>query len=60
VVTSIANFALLEQGNTDTTIYKEIFPGGWTPSNAEMQVPEISGLGVDFSPQFVKEHSITV
>jgi galactonate dehydratase len=60
VVTSIANFAILEQGNTDTAIYKEIFPGGWTASNSEMRVPEGPGLGVDFSPQFVKEHSVAI
>jgi galactonate dehydratase len=60
VVTSIANFSILEQGNTDTTMYKDIFPGGWTPSNSEMRVPEVPGLGVDFSPQFVKENSVTV
>jgi galactonate dehydratase len=60
IVTSIPNFAILEQGNTDTTMYTDIFPGGWTPSNSEMWVPEAPGLGVDFSPQFVKEHSEAV
>jgi galactonate dehydratase len=57
---SIPNFIILEQGATDTSMYKEFFAGGWTPSNSEMHVPEAPGLGLDFSPQFVKEHSVPV
>jgi L-alanine-DL-glutamate epimerase-like enolase superfamily enzyme len=57
---SIPNFVILEQGATDTSMYKEFFAGGWTPSNTEMRVPETPGLGLDFSPQFVKENSVSV
>lgn len=60
VVTSIANFLINEQGNTDTALYKGIFPGGWKDSLAEMWVPEVPGVGVDFSPQFLKEHTVTL
>ena len=40
--------------------YGEIFPGGWKESLAEMWVPEVPGVGVDFSPAYVKEHAITL
>ncbi|HTG89173.1 MAG TPA: mandelate racemase/muconate lactonizing enzyme family protein [Vicinamibacterales bacterium] len=54
--TSIANFLIIEQGNTNTEIYKDIFTGGWKDSLSEMWVPEGPGIGVDFSPAFVKEY----
>jgi galactonate dehydratase len=59
VVTSIANFVICEQGNTDTSMYNDFFTGGWKPSLSEMWVPEVPGVGVDFSPKFVKEQSVT-
>ncbi len=58
VMTSIPNFLIMEQGNTDTSLYKDVFPGGWTDSMSDMTVPETPGLGVDFSPQFVKEQTV--
>ena len=60
VMTSIPNFLIMEQGNTDTSMYKDLFPGGWKDSLSEMTVPETPGLGVDFSPQFVKEHTVSL
>ena len=60
LVTSIANFLILEQGASNTAAYGEIFPGGWRESLAEMWVPEVPGVGVDFSPAYVKEHAMTV
>ena len=56
--TSIANFIIIEQGNTNTALYKDIFPGGWKDSLTEMYVPEAPGLGADFSPSFVKEYAV--
>jgi galactonate dehydratase len=56
--TSIANFLILEQGASNTAAYQEIFPGGWKESLAEMWVPEVPGIGVDFSPAYVKDHAI--
>jgi len=56
--TSIANFLILEQGASNTAAYSEIFPGGWKESLAEMWVPEVPGIGVDFSPAYVKEHAV--
>jgi galactonate dehydratase len=60
LMTSIPNFLIMEQGNTDTSMYKDVFAGGWTDSLSEMTVPETPGLGVDFSPQFVKEQTVTL
>ena len=54
--TSMANYLIIEQGSTNTALYNDIFTGGWKDSLAEMWVPEGPGLGVDFSPAFVKEH----
>jgi galactonate dehydratase len=59
LVTSIANFVILEQGASNTAAYSEIFPGGWKESLSEMWVPEVPGIGVDFSPAYVKEHAVT-
>ena len=59
LVTSIANFLILEQGASNTAAYSEIFPGGWKESLSEMWVPEVPGIGVDFSPAYVKEHALT-
>ena len=59
LVTSIANFLILEQGAANTAAYTEIFPGGWKESLSEMWVPEVPGIGVDFSPAYVKEHALT-
>jgi galactonate dehydratase len=58
LVTSIANFVILEQGASNTAAYKDIFPGGWKESLSEMWVPEVPGIGVDFSPAYLKEHSV--
>jgi galactonate dehydratase len=54
--TSIANFIIIEQGNKNTSAYKDIFTGGWKDSLTEMYVPETPGLGVDFSPAYLKEN----
>jgi galactonate dehydratase len=58
LVTSIANFLILEQGASNTAAYKDIFPGGWKESLSEMWVPEVPGIGVDFSPAYLKEHTV--
>jgi len=60
VVTSIPNFLILEPGGSNDPLYKDIFPGGWKASPAETWVPEVPGIGVDFSPQFLKEHTVTL
>ena len=57
---SSPNFLIMEEGNTQVEEYKDIFVGGWNPTLAEWEVPEAPGLGVDFSPEFLKEHTVRV
>lgn len=58
VAASIPNFLIMEEGNKDTAEYNDIFAGGWKQSLKEWRVPEAPGLGVDFSPQFLRDHSV--
>jgi galactonate dehydratase len=58
VAASSPNFLIMEEGNTSVEEYKEIFVEGWNPTLAEWQVPESPGLGIDFSPAFLKEHTV--
>ena len=60
VAASIPNFLIMEEGATSTPEYKDIFAGGWKPTLAEWPVLEAPGLGVDFSPQFLREHTVKV
>jgi galactonate dehydratase len=58
VAASCPNFLIMEEGNTQVEEYNEIFTEGWKPTLAEWRVPEAPGLGIDFSPAFLKEHTI--
>jgi galactonate dehydratase len=58
VAASSPNFLIMEEGNTRVEQYNEIFVGGWKATMAEWQVPEAAGLGLDFSPAFLKEHTV--
>jgi galactonate dehydratase len=60
LATSIPNFVIMEEGNTNPTDYNDIFVGGWKPTLAEWSVPEAPGLGIDFSPQFVKDRAVGI
>jgi galactonate dehydratase len=55
---SIPNFLIMEEGSQETAEYKEIFVDGWKPTLSEWQVPESPGLGVNISPEFLREHEI--
>jgi galactonate dehydratase len=57
---SSPNFLIMEEGNTETKDYNDIFKGGWKQNLAEWTVPEAPGLGVDFSPQFLKDRSVKI
>ena len=48
----------MEEGSTQVDEYNELFVEGWKPTLAEWRVPEAPGLGVDFSPAFLKEHTV--
>ncbi len=56
---SIPNFVMMEEGNTRTAEYKDIFAGGWKESRSHWVTPEGPGLGVDISPAFLREHEVT-
>lgn len=58
VAASIPNFLIMEEGNTNTAQYKEIFLDGWPASLAEWRVPESPGLGIDFKPEFLREYEV--
>jgi galactonate dehydratase len=55
---SIPNFLIMEEGSQETAEYKEIFVDGWKATLSEWQVPESPGLGVNISPEFLREHEI--
>jgi len=56
VAASIPNFLIMEEGNKDTAQYGEIFAGGWKATLSSWEIPDAPGLGVDFSPGFLREY----
>src|SRR5687767_4735954 len=60
VAASIPNFLIMEEGSTNVPEYNDIFIGGWKPTLAEWRVPEAPGLGIDFSPEFLREHQVRI
>jgi hypothetical protein len=50
----------MEEGNTNPKDYNDIFVDGWKPDLAEWSIPEAPGLGVNFSPQFLKERTVKI
>ena len=59
VAASIPNFLIMEEGNRQTEQYDDVFLDGWTHSLAEWKVPESPGLGIDMSPEFLREFAVT-
>jgi galactonate dehydratase len=57
---SIPNFLIMEEGGgyNERAVYQSVFAGGWSPDSGWWAVPESPGLGVDFSPQFLKEYGV--
>ena len=60
VAASIPNFVIMEEGNTNTRQYGDIFKDGWKSTMSHWEVPESPGLGVDLTPEFLKEYSVKV
>jgi len=58
IAASSPNFLIMEEGSTRTELYNDIFQDGWKATLGSWQVPESPGLGIDFSPQFLKEYSM--
>lgn len=55
---SIPNFLIMEEGNTQTGQYNDIFVGGWKQNLAGWTIPESPGLGIDLTPEFLKEYEV--
>ena len=58
VAASIPNFLIMEEGNKETGQYGDIFLGGWSQGLAEWTVPEGPGLGIDITPEFLREYRV--
>jgi L-alanine-DL-glutamate epimerase-like enolase superfamily enzyme len=50
----------MEEGNTQTAQYKDVFKDGWKANLSHWEIPESAGLGVDLSPQFIKEFEVKI
>ena len=59
LATSIPNFLIMEEGNTRTEEYRDIFIDGWNQSLGEWTLPQRPGLGVDLTAAFLREQEIT-
>jgi hypothetical protein len=58
VAASIPNFVIMEEGNKETAEYKDIFTGGWKATLAHWEIPDGPGLGVNISPEFLRNHEV--
>lgn len=56
IATPIPNLVIMEDGNDQTAEYKDILKGGWKTPLSHWEIPEAPGLGVNLSPQFLKDH----
>jgi galactonate dehydratase len=57
---SIPNFLIMEEGGAwrERDVYNAVFQGGWKADSAFWTIPEAPGLGLDLSPEFVREHRV--
>jgi galactonate dehydratase len=55
---TIPNFVIMEEGNTNVADYPKIFKDGWTPRLDYWTVPESPGLGVDITPEMLREWQV--
>lgn len=55
---SIPNFLIMEEGNRETGQYDEIFLDGWNQGLDEWSIPAGSGLGIDLTPEFLREYEV--
>ena len=55
---SIPNFLIMEEGNKETAQYEDIFQGGWEQELGEWTIPPGAGLGVDLTPEFLREYEV--
>ena len=55
---SIPNFLIMEEGNKETQQYGNIFQDGWDQKLSEWRIPAGAGLGVDLTPEFLREYEV--
>jgi galactonate dehydratase len=55
---SIPNFLLMEEGNKETEQYQDVFAGGWKQGLGSWTIPPGAGLGVDLTPEFLREYEV--
>jgi L-alanine-DL-glutamate epimerase-like enolase superfamily enzyme len=57
---SIPNFPIMEEGGAwrERDVYNAVFQEGWKADSAFWTIPEAPGLGLDLSPEFVREHRV--
>ena len=55
---SIPNFLIMEEGNRQTEQYDDIFVDGWEQGLDEWRIPSGSGLGIDLTPEFLREYEV--
>jgi galactonate dehydratase len=60
IAASIPNFLIMEEGNTQTQEYRDIFVDGWNQNFSEWTIPESPGLGVDLTPEFLRANEVKV
>ncbi|MCP5113724.1 MAG: mandelate racemase/muconate lactonizing enzyme family protein, partial [bacterium] len=55
---SIPNFLIMEEGNKETEQYKDIFLDGWDQNLSAWTIPSSPGLGIDLTPEFLREYEV--
>lgn len=55
---SMPNFLIMEEGNKETEQYGDIFLGGWNQGLGSWTIPPGAGLGVDLTPEFLREFEV--
>ena len=51
----------MEEGGSyrDALQYNAVFAGGWKADSAYWDIPNRPGLGVDLSPEFLREYQVS-
>jgi len=59
---SLPNFLIMEEGGAyrEAQLYKAVFGGAWNADAAGWAIPETPGLGVDLSPEFLRDHQLKI
>ncbi len=60
LATSMSNFMILEEGHDRQAEGDALFTGGWQNSRAYFMPRESPGLGLKFSDDFVRQHSVDI